>query len=220
MADLGSILVIAAHPDDECLGAGGTVRNHTRAGVPVDLLCLTGNDIRNEELASASDILGVRNLYPSNRDDFDIDRSLSDSVVEVILESRPTAIITHSDEDYNRNHRICAEIVNDSIEWASHKTMYEEPHRVEQVLQMEINTLHSHPHFIVDITASYDESLLALKKYESQLSKADEFYLDFYDARTRLRGVQGACSRAEAFTVSTPRHAGPFYQKNSRELLI
>ncbi len=219
MADLDSILVITAHPDDECLGAGGTIRNHTKADIPVDVLCLTGNDKRNEELANACDILGVRKIYPSNRGDFEIDRSLSDSVIEVILQSRPDIIITHSSEDYNRNHRICAELVMESIEWASHKTMFEEPHRVDRMLQMEINTLHSHPHFIVDITTSYDESLLALKKHESQISKAEGFYLTFYDARTKLRGVQGACSRAEAFTVSMPRHAGPFYKKNSRKLL-
>ena len=220
MADMGSILVITAHPDDECLGAGGTIRNHTRAGIPVDVLCLTGNDTRNKELTNACDMLGVRKVYSSHRGDSDIDRSLSDSVVEIILKSRPAVVITHSDEDYNRNHRICAEVVKESIEWASHKTIYDEPHRVERILQMEINTLHSHPHFIVDITASYDESLLALKKHESQLKKAEGFYLSFYDARTKLRGVQGACSRAEAFTVSTPHHVGPFYQKNSLKLLI
>jgi len=219
MADLGSILVITAHPDDECLGAGGTIRNHTKTGIPVDVLCLTGNDIRNEELANACEILGVRKLYSSNRRDFEIDTSFSDSVVEVILQSRPDIIITHSSEDYNRNHRICADLVMESIEWASHKTMFEKPHRVDRILQMEINTLHSHPHFIVDITTSYNESLSALKKHNSQISRVEGFYLSFYDARTKLRGIQGACSRAEAFTVSTPRHAGPFYQKNSRKLL-
>ena len=48
-----SLLIVTAHPDDECLGAGGTIALHTSRGNPVDLLCLTGNEIRNQELEAA-----------------------------------------------------------------------------------------------------------------------------------------------------------------------
>ncbi|MHA1906716.1 MAG: PIG-L deacetylase family protein [Candidatus Thorarchaeota archaeon] len=215
-----SILVISAHPDDESLGAGGTIANHTSSEIPVDVLCLTSNETRLSELKSACKKLGVRKVYAGERDDFSIDLNLRQEVVEVILESRPAIVITHSPEDYNVNHVVCSELVDQAVEWASHSTIFDNAHRVERILHMEINSLLSRPHVIVDISATYDTVLVALKKHESQLGKADGFYVKFYDARTRLRGVQGACERAEAFTIRIPFHAGPFYPENSVQSLI
>jgi LmbE family N-acetylglucosaminyl deacetylase len=215
-----SILVVCAHPDDETLGAGGTIHHHASVGFPVDVLCLTGNEERNTELQEVCDILGVRNVYSNIRDDFDIDRTLIDMVVDVILETRPQIVITHSPTDYNRNHILCSEVVIDAVEWAAHTTQFENAHMIESIYNMEINSLHSKPNILMNVTNSYDTVVSALKKYESQISKAGGYYLKLYDSRTRLRGVQGACERAEAFTITLPRHVGPFYPKNSVDSLI
>jgi LmbE family N-acetylglucosaminyl deacetylase len=215
-----TILVVCAHPDDETLGAGGTIHHHSSQGIPVDILCLTGNEKRNSELREVCAVLGVRNIYTNTRDDFDIDRSLIDMVVDVILETTPRVIITHSPTDYNRNHILCAEVVIDAVEWASHTTQFEDAHMVESIYNMEINSLHSKPNVLMNITNSYETVLSALKKYKSQILKADGYYLKLYDSRTRLRGVQGACERAEAFTITLPGHVGPFYPRNSVNSLI
>ncbi len=219
-SDGKSIPVISAHPDDESLGAGGTIASHTASGIPVDVLCLTSNKTRLAELHAACKELGVRKVYAGERDDFAIDLDLRQEVVDTILESRPSVIITHSIEDYNVNHVVCSELVDQTVEWASHSTIFEDAHRVERIYHMEINSLLSRPHVIVDISTTYDPALSALKKHESQLEKADGFYVKFYDARTRLRGVQGSCERAEAFTIKIPFHAGPFYPENSVKRLI
>ena len=219
-SDGKSILVISAHPDDESLGAGGTIASHASSGIPVDVLCLTSNKTRLAELQAACKELGVRKVYAGERDDFAIDPDLQQEVVDTILESRPSVIITHSIEDYNINHVVCSELVDQAVEWASHSTIFENAHRVERIYHMEINSLLSRPHVIVDISTNYDSALSALKKHESQLEKADGFYVKFYDARTHLRGVQGSCERAEAFTIKIPFHAGPFYPENSVKRLI
>lgn len=219
-SDEGIILVVAAHPDDESIGAGGTIRKHTDLGVKVDVHCMTGNDERNEELKAACGILGVRSLYLSERDDFGIDEEQTNEVVGAILKTRPAIIITHHSSDYNKNHQQCAMIVNQAVEWASHKTIFDDAHRVERIYNMEINTMISQPHVHVDITESYAAALAALKKHKSQVKKADSFYTQLYDARTRLRGVQAKCKRAEAFSITLPEHAGPFYEKNSVDRLI
>jgi LmbE family N-acetylglucosaminyl deacetylase len=219
-SDEGKILVVVAHPDDESIGAGGTIRRHADEGIVVDVHCMTGNEERNEELKAACGILGARNLYLSERDDFAIGEELINEVVGAVLKSRPTIVITHHEDDYNRNHQQCAHIVKQAVEWASHKTVFDDAHRVERIYNMEINTMISHPHVLVDISTSYDAAFAALKKHKSQIRKADSFYTQLYDARTRLRGVQAKCKRAEAFAITLPEHAGPFYEKNSVDRLI
>ncbi len=217
---MDSILVVVAHPDDESIGAGGTIRKHVDQGIPVDVHCMTGNETRNEEMKNACAILGVRNLFLSERDDFAIDNSLRNEVVGAILKTRPTIIITHFYGDYNINHQQCAQVVFDAVEWASHVTIFENAHRVQRIYNMEINTMISRPHVYVDITDTYKYGLGALKEHKSQISKADSFYEKLYDTKTRLRGVQAKCERAEAFAITLPEHAGPFYPENNVDSLL
>ena len=215
-----SILVVAAHPDDETLGAGGTIRRHVDQGIPVDVHCMTGNDTRNSELKNACSVLGVRHLFLSERDDFAIDSTLTNEVIGAILKTNPTVVITHSPDDYNRNHVECSRIVAEAVEWASHSTVFDNAHRVSKIYHMEVNTLFSRPHVHMDITSTYSVATRALEEHKSQLPKSDQYYLKLYDARTHLRGVQASCKRAEAFRESFPTHAGPFYPKNSVDTLV
>jgi LmbE family N-acetylglucosaminyl deacetylase len=215
-----SILVVVAHPDDETLGAGGTIRVHTEQKKPVDILCMTGSDLRNPELQAACRRLGVRNLYLSEREDFAVDNSMIHEVVGAILKSRPTIVITHSSSDYNRNHSSCAEIVFEAVEWASHTTIFDNAHRVERIYNMEVNTLLSRPNVFVNVTEHYKTALAALREHKSQTGKSDDYYVKLYDARTRLRGVQSGCERAEAFSITMPEHAGPFYPENNVTSLV
>jgi LmbE family N-acetylglucosaminyl deacetylase len=73
------LLFVLAHPDDESMGAGGTIARHVRAGVEVHLLCLTRGgagwrgrppgrrpeelpEIRTEELHRAANVLSLTSL--------------------------------------------------------------------------------------------------------------------------------------------------------------
>ncbi|MBS3794814.1 MAG: PIG-L family deacetylase [Candidatus Thorarchaeota archaeon] len=215
-----SLLVVVAHPDDECLGTGGTISVHARQGFPVDILCMTGSEERNSELEDACSILGARHVFTNIRDDFDIGLSMKDDVVEVILETAPTIVITHSEQDYNQNHVLCSKLVDQAVEWASHKTIFDNAHRVERILNMEINSMISFPNLIVNITEGYASARKALQQHRSQIGKADRYYEKLYDYRTRLRGLQGGCKRGEAFTVKMPLQTGPFYPENSVKTLL
>ncbi len=66
------VLVVAAHPDDEILGCGGTVAKLTEAGVPVSFCILSGEaearrnrpalDELNKDIRQSGTLLGVRDF--------------------------------------------------------------------------------------------------------------------------------------------------------------
>ena len=119
-----NILVLAAHPDDEVLGCGGTIAKLAAQGAIVHVAFLadgvfsrTGNSaVQQEELHArraaaqkACDILGVNSVsfgeFPDNRMDtvalLDITRAL-----EVIIAlHQPEMIFTHHAGDVNIDHR-------------------------------------------------------------------------------------------------------------------
>ena len=51
------VLVIAAHPDDEVLGMGGTISKYTSRGVEVDLLIVT--DGSTSQYSQSHDVDGI-----------------------------------------------------------------------------------------------------------------------------------------------------------------
>jgi Uncharacterized proteins, LmbE homologs len=77
MQNSPGLLVVMAHPDDESMGCGGLILRHTRAGVPVSLICATRGEagwsgkptgakredlaqIRTAELEEAAAALAIR----------------------------------------------------------------------------------------------------------------------------------------------------------------
>lgn len=59
-AGMGTLLVVAAHPDDETLGAGRLISQWARDVGPVDALCLTRGEACLEHLGLPSEGLGQR----------------------------------------------------------------------------------------------------------------------------------------------------------------
>jgi LmbE family N-acetylglucosaminyl deacetylase len=60
LAGFDAVTVLAAHPDDETLGAGGLIASCAEAGIPVSVVVATvAEPARAEELADALDRLGV-----------------------------------------------------------------------------------------------------------------------------------------------------------------
>lgn len=118
-------LVIAAHPDDEILGVGGTVAVHIEKGDSVQLAILCeGVSARNAaerhaevraQSRKAAAILGVDNLIIRDFPDQHLDArpiiEVTREVEKLIQSFQPEIVYTQFSGDLNRDHRVLAEAV-------------------------------------------------------------------------------------------------------------
>ncbi|HET6624790.1 MAG TPA: PIG-L deacetylase family protein [Nocardioidaceae bacterium] len=114
------ILTVAAHPDDETLGAGGTMAWHAARGDTVWALVLTDGvtsrhdrvELQAECARRACDTLGVERLTLVGLPDQRLDtHSLLDvikPIEQAIDELRPDVVLTHFAGDVNDDHRLVA----------------------------------------------------------------------------------------------------------------
>lgn len=114
------ILVIAAHPDDEVLGVGGTVIKHVRNGEQVSILILgDGESSRNErrdiqkretQAREAVKVLGASEIifkrFPDNKFDSLPLLALVKEIEMVIERTKPNIIYTHHGGDINIDHQL------------------------------------------------------------------------------------------------------------------
>lgn len=112
------ILTVAAHPDDETLGAGGTMAWHAARGDTVWACILTeGASSRHDRVEQqldcarrACDTLGVEKLVLVGLPDQRLDTlSLLDVIAPIeqcIEDLRPDVVLTHFGGDVNEDHRL------------------------------------------------------------------------------------------------------------------
>lgn len=119
------ILVIAAHPDDEVYGMGGTIAKLSSRGNEVYTLIVTegcsaqykGNkkiiEEKKNEAKKANKILGVKEVLFGNLPDMQLD-TLPHLEINRIIEGaidkiKPDVVYTHHRGDVNKDHRMVYE---------------------------------------------------------------------------------------------------------------
>ncbi|MEM3172001.1 MAG: PIG-L deacetylase family protein [Candidatus Nitrosotenuis sp.] len=114
------ILVVCAHPDDETLGAGGTIAMHKKRNERVFVLILAtgqfGRDdtpggirLRQKQCQNACSILDVDDVQFFGYDDQRLDSislvELVEKIESVVKKINPTIVYTHYWGDVNQDHR-------------------------------------------------------------------------------------------------------------------
>lgn len=189
------ILVVAAHPDDEVLGCGGTVARLAKEGNEVFTLILAEgvtsrydkanssasisqvNKLREQSI-KANTILGVRqgaifhSSFPDNRFD---SVSLLDIVkaVELVKEKvQPDAIFTHFRLDLNIDHRITYTAVITATRPLP-KECVKEIYSFEVLSSTEYSyPVHFSPQVFIDISKYLPAKLKAISAYALELKRA------------------------------------------------
>lgn len=184
------ILVIAAHPDDEILGCGGTIARLIQENYKVYTLILgegltardekRGENINQKEIKNlkkqmykANKILGVKNIFtydlPDNRFD-SIDLLDIVKIIEKVKNTvKPSIIFTHYEKDLNIDHQITYRAVITATRPLKDEVV-KEIYSFENLSSTEWNyPLSFSPDLFFDIKNTINLKLKAIKEYKSEL---------------------------------------------------
>lgn len=213
-------LVVVAHPDDEVLGAGATIRKLIQGGHKVAVAIMVGkaaaranlSDTLSEDERRALDILGVEKVYHADFPNIKMNTVAHLELVQFIercmMDWQADAIITHHPSDTNIDHQETSNAVNAACRLFQRTDGIP---RLKELLFMEVlsstewslNTAANRfmPNFFVEIGEEGLESKLnALAAYKGVMrpfphprsGKAIE-------GLAAYRGAQAGCNYAEAF---------------------
>jgi len=220
------VAVIAAHPDDEVLGCGGTIARFAREGCSVHVLQMADGessrsteeagyvhqkriDVRSTAAMRAAKILGCKSVeqlaFPDNRMDSLTLLDIVKPIEEFINKYRPTTVFTHHAGDVNVDHRM----VHDAV-IAACRPQPKFP--VRELLFFEVpsstewrppsSSIMFNPNYFVDISQTFDVKLQALLAYEDELRPFPyPRSLKAIEALSLWRGASAGVQAAEAFIL-------------------
>jgi len=195
-AEVARILVVAAHPDDVDFGMAGTVATWTDAGIEVVYCIVTNGDaggrdpsvsradmivLRRAEQIAAAKCVGVVDVrflgYPDGRLEPSLD--LRRDIARVIRQVRPDRVASQSpDRNYLRmpashpDHRAAGSATLDAV-YPDARNPFAFPELADEGLaawivpEVWISGSPQPTHY-VDITATFDRKIAALRAHESQ----------------------------------------------------
>lgn len=214
------VLVVAAHPDDEALGCGGTIARHVAEGDRVCAVFLTdgvgargyySNDRRLRRIATekALDHLGISAAYYLDFSDNALDSipllSICQKIEIEIASLSPSIVYTHHAFDLNIDHRICHQAVLTVFRPMPEQSVrsilaFETPSSTEWAFSG-TGAMFT-PQRFVEISAYLEIKADALKAYEQEMRPWPHVRsLDAVDALAHWRGASVGVDAAEAFMV-------------------
>ena len=216
------VLVIAAHPDDELLGCGGTVAIHARAGDEVtSVIVCEGESLRYgqqgvgqaEHIRRAATTLGVRDVRTLNFPDQRLDTMPLTEIItpldQIVKEVQPAVVYCQYGGDINRDHHLLfqAALVATRPTACFVRAVY--------AFDTASSTEWAFPRTFaadtwVDISTTLEIKLAAMACYTSELrTYPHPRSLDALRHRARAWGNQQCLDAAEVFmTVRRTLHAG------------
>ncbi|OGT54008.1 MAG: GlcNAc-PI de-N-acetylase [Gammaproteobacteria bacterium RIFCSPHIGHO2_12_FULL_41_15] len=221
-----TVCVIAAHPDDEVLGCGGTLAKHVIQGDSVHVFIaaegVTARDAirdihrRQHELIElknsaykANECLGVQSVtfgnFPDNRMDSMERLVIIKSIEEYLKPLNPTIIYTHHSSDINIDHQRVHEAVITACRALPHSHLkrllfFEVLSNTEW--QVSGSQKFFHPNWYVDISQTLEKKLHALRAYYSELCDwPHPRSIRGVEALAAWRGCSVGVDAAEAFVL-------------------
>ncbi|QEE30138.1 PIG-L family deacetylase [Terriglobus albidus] len=160
------MMVVVAHPDDECFAFGGAIALATRHGVEVSCICLTdgqaatnrgvstdGKDlgrIRREEFAASCEVLGIQHYELLDYHDAQLVHAnmheAGRKLVQRMRSFRPHVVVTFGLDgglNVHPDHTMVSAITSAAYHWAGRAKRYPEldlePHLAQRLYHITTN---------------------------------------------------------------------------------
>lgn len=215
-----SILVIAPHPDDETLGAGGTLLRAVQSGEDVHWLIVTAMheddgfqrqaiERRRTEIAAVADAYGFASTielgFPATRLDSLPLGDLIGAFGKVMQEIAPTTVYIPFPGDVHSDHRVTFDTA------AACTKIFRYP-SVKQIIAMEVLSETDFgidptrspftPNLFVDISDYLDDKMRIMNLFASEMAEPPFPRSErTIRAHAHWRGSQAGCNSAEAFQI-------------------
>lgn len=219
-----NILVLAAHPDDEVLGCGGTIAKYISQGDFVHVAFISDGvfsrqgdedalakelESRRSAAYSALSILGVTSIsfgeFPDNRLDTVATIEVAQMIEALITEHQPKIVFTHHFGDVNVDHKMVHEATVVACRPQPNFCVksilcYEVPSSTEW--QLSGKRQEFCPNYFVDISSFLDQKNRSLSHYEFEMRASPHpRSLEAVRHLAHWRGATVGVDSAEAFMV-------------------
>ena len=219
------LLVIAAHPDDDVLGCGGTMAKAKALNSKIKILYLgegvssrfgIGNEnskqslkareIRKKECIKSLKVLDIKSYvfeerYCTRFDEYPL-LNLVKSIEREINKFKPTIIFTHNPSEVNIDHRLTYQAVEVATRPNSNSPV-KEVYSFEIVCSGGWKFLKQFsPTTYVDITKFFNKKLKSWNKYKNEAKKFPfPRSREGLEVLAKYRGMQSSFKYAEAFKL-------------------
>ena len=176
-----NVLVIAPHPDDEAIGCGGTLCNHSARGDRIIAVFLTSGElglkklprdrawkIRESEAARSQRILGIAATHFLRLPDWYLGKQIRNAAKllrPVLKREKPGIIYLPHPAEWHPDHQATLRIVRAAFRGCGLP--------VPAIRAYEVWTPITEPHHIEDITKTMARKLRAVRAHRSQFSEFD-----------------------------------------------
>lgn len=216
-----NVLVLAAHPDDETIGAGGAIARLAAAGHKISLWIATEiyeplwpanqKPPRRAEAEKAARILGVSDVRFGQLPTMNLASmpaiDLSNAVSRVVSETRPDVLLCPPPGDINTDH---SAVFNVAL--VSARGFSDSPIRALYAYEIATTTRFAAPGRLfqpttyVDVTDTFAKKMEAFKVYESEKRAFPHPRSpEGLEILAKERGLACGCAYAEAFICVTRR---------------
>jgi N-acetylglucosamine malate deacetylase 1 len=201
-----NVLVIAPHPDDECIGCGGTISLHIKRGDTISAVFLTSGElglknlakeeawcIREAEAKRAGKILGLSELHFLRCRDWFLGEEIeiaATALAPILQRNQPELIYLPHEKEWHPDHKVCLPIVREAVARGNISP--------PKIRAYEIWTPLSECDHVENISETMSRKLKALRCHRSQLEEFD--YVAAVRGLNQFRGaLAGKCKYAEVF---------------------
>ena len=214
-----NVLIVSAHPDDEILGAGGTLIRHRKLGDDISWLIVTDVSVnsgfsvermnsRHKEIRMVAEALKAK-LYQLDYPTMSLSSkdlpNLVKNISSIVNEIRPDTIYVMNRSDAHSDHRIVFEAVFSCTKsfrypFIREVLMYECISETEFAPPLPEGAFL--PNCFVDISDELEEKLELMKVYDSELGEHPfPRSLENITALATFRGASCGVKYAEAFQI-------------------